>query len=259
MLAASFLVQLQHPRPARSGNPEVWPGNARAAITFSYDDTRDTSWMTAAPQLEDFGFRGTFNLNTWRITDWEPWRRLHRYGHELASHTFSHARLPELSDEQIRAELERAIRDLTENIQFLGEVPSFTYPFGDSDARVQGIVGEYHKTARGAWGLNESCLPDPLLLKGKSFVPPWDLDEMKWYVDYNLERGGWMLLYFHGVGYHPNALPRDMHRELIRYVAEKGDDIWVATQGEVAEWMLGHDDVTPVRRTTWGRIKLLYP
>jgi peptidoglycan/xylan/chitin deacetylase (PgdA/CDA1 family) len=63
---------------------------------------------------------------------------LHRRGHEIGSHTVSHAVLPWLDDADVERELTGARSALR---AWLGrDVPGFCYPNGDRDARIAGLV-----------------------------------------------------------------------------------------------------------------------
>lgn len=65
---------------------------------------------------------------------------LHRRGHEIGSHTVSHALLPTLDDAELRREIEEA-RDVL--AIWLGTVvPGFCYPNGDHDERVIRAVAQ---------------------------------------------------------------------------------------------------------------------
>jgi sialate O-acetylesterase len=37
-----------------------WPDNKKAAVVFTYDDGLDCHLDVAVPQLDEFGFKGTF-------------------------------------------------------------------------------------------------------------------------------------------------------------------------------------------------------
>ena len=70
-----------------------WPDGKKAAVVFTYDDALDCHLDVAIPQLDEFGFKGTFyctgnspSLNN-RMNDW---REITKNGHELGNHTIFH-------------------------------------------------------------------------------------------------------------------------------------------------------------------------
>lgn len=63
---------------------------------------------------------------------------LHRRGHEIGSHTVSHAMLPELDDAALENELQRAHDAISNWVG--GRVPGFCYPNGDHDERTVAAV-----------------------------------------------------------------------------------------------------------------------
>jgi peptidoglycan/xylan/chitin deacetylase (PgdA/CDA1 family) len=68
-------------------------------VTLTFDDNPKGHLSIAAPVLERYGFRGTFNIvcdwvgmDARRMT-WDDIRELRRRGHEIASHTLWHKSL----------------------------------------------------------------------------------------------------------------------------------------------------------------------
>ncbi|SHI92551.1 Polysaccharide deacetylase [Tangfeifania diversioriginum] len=69
-----------------------WP-NAKAAVVFTYDDGLDCHLDVAVPQLDEFGFKGTFyctgnSQSLYNRTD--NWRKIALNGYELGNHTLFH-------------------------------------------------------------------------------------------------------------------------------------------------------------------------
>jgi peptidoglycan/xylan/chitin deacetylase (PgdA/CDA1 family) len=90
---------------------------------------------------------------------WDQVRQLHRAGHEIGSHSLSHAILPELPDGRVKREVEASRRELSNAIA--AEVPSFCYPNGSYDPRVVGAVqaAGYECAVTTRWGLNRQQPP----------------------------------------------------------------------------------------------------
>ncbi|MBN2357003.1 polysaccharide deacetylase family protein [candidate division KSB1 bacterium] len=221
----------------------VWKDDKKAAYTVSFDDTRSSHFQTSAPELERRGMVGTFSLNTSYVVDWNDWRRLALAGHELASHTHTHVRCTEITEDQLHRELQRAKQEIMLHIPEIERVPSFTYPFGLYNEATHAVVREYHISARTGWGINNYDLSDDELLelKGRGVYPPYDMSYFNEQVDYAVRNRGWVLIYFHSIsaeGLMDQAtIPLDKYLQHIDYVKSMEDSLWIATQGDVADYI----------------------
>jgi peptidoglycan/xylan/chitin deacetylase (PgdA/CDA1 family) len=85
---------------------------------------------------------------------WEQLRELARDGHEIGSHSASHALLPQVGD----AELERETAGSRQTLESRLDVPvdSFCYPNGDWDDRTVAAVRKagYRRAVTTRWGSN---------------------------------------------------------------------------------------------------------
>src|SRR4051794_7530409 len=76
--------------------------NETAMVSFTFDDIPKSAATTGAGILEDHGVRGTFYVSGglvgatssphWTAADVPDIVALHRRGHEIGCHTFSHSR-----------------------------------------------------------------------------------------------------------------------------------------------------------------------
>ena len=116
-------------------------------VTLTFDDNPKGHFTVAAPVLERYGYRGTFNVITHNVgadnkMSWGDIRELRLRGHEITSHTVSHVDLVKLLSEKgsaaVVAELEGsrdAIRRET------GAAPRFLcHPFVRSNSAVEALV-----------------------------------------------------------------------------------------------------------------------
>lgn len=94
---------------------------------------------------------------------WAQLRALVRDGHEVGSHTVTHALLPPLDDAQLDHEVGASKARLDAELGV--GCDSFCYPNGDCDERVVDAVRRagYRRAVTTAWGLNHD-LADPLRL-----------------------------------------------------------------------------------------------
>jgi len=230
----------------------TWKDDKRAAYSVAFDDaTRSSHYLVSAPELEARGMRGTFNLNTKGITDWEPWQKLFDKGHELASHSWSHLRMGDLDEIALHREFSLAKSDLLNHIKGLKEVPSFTFPMGSSSALARAVALQYHRSARAGSGVNAAVLTQEELsrVKGVGVYPPYDMSRFEAPVNEALERGGWVLIYFHTVSAAEESgdttIPLSFYRAHLDYVKIRADQFWLATQGEAATYLYAREATDP--------------
>jgi heparosan-N-sulfate-glucuronate 5-epimerase len=143
---------------------EVIRGEVAAkTVAVTFDDGFRSVFEHAFPVLSEFGLPATIfvpaglmgtgapmgwqGIDRWLGTEWEnelrpaTWdelRQLHDAGWEIASHTWSHARLPQLDDDTLATELVRSRERCAEEMG--GPCETLAYPYGDYDARVQAMA-----------------------------------------------------------------------------------------------------------------------
>lgn len=148
---------------------DVDPGAARERFeAFSVDPTSPeaiTDMVNAVKALEPDARQqwiedvernaSTRTAPAWdAMMSWDEIRKLAEDGHEVGSHSITHALLPQLADEDLARELEGSKEALEAQLQ--REVPSFCYPNGDHDARVVAAVRKagYAHAVTTKYGLN---------------------------------------------------------------------------------------------------------
>ncbi len=117
--------------------------NRSVAITI--DDAYRSAYDVAWPRLKKAGLPVTLFLSTDAIDaggpgfmTWDQIRELRDAGVAIGAHGAAHAHMAELSAEDIRADLERSIRRIEEE---LGERPAlFSYPHGEMTAAARDAV-----------------------------------------------------------------------------------------------------------------------
>jgi peptidoglycan/xylan/chitin deacetylase (PgdA/CDA1 family) len=88
------------------------------------------------------------------MMSWQELKELHAVGHEIGSHSRSHAILPLVSDAQLQDEISGSRAQLRERLGF--EIESFCYPTGDCDERVAAAVERagYRHAVTTQYGVN---------------------------------------------------------------------------------------------------------
>jgi peptidoglycan/xylan/chitin deacetylase (PgdA/CDA1 family) len=155
------------------------PASRTVAVTF--DDAFRSVYLQARPVLDSLGVPGTLFVPTaliggegpmaWPGTDrwlgtpyedeltpmsWDEVGELGELGWELGSHTRTHPKLPALSAESLREELEGSRADLEERLGTRCE--TIAYPYGNYDA---GVVAASRDAGYGAGGALAGGVRDP--------------------------------------------------------------------------------------------------
>src|SRR5215213_4264199 len=103
--------------------------NSTPMVSFTFDDLPRSAVTTGAEMLEAHGARGTFYVSGSLVGAADDVVSLHRRGHEIGCHTFSHQRACDLDEAAMKQEIMRNrayLRALDPSIR----IDSFAYPFG---------------------------------------------------------------------------------------------------------------------------------
>ena len=114
-------------------------------IAISVDDGYLSALTEAWPRLKAAGFPLTIFINTdnidtrtARYLNWDQIRQMQAEGVTIGGHTASHGHMPEMTQEQMRADIERSHRRYQAE---LGKVPTlFAYPFGEMSLQAREAV-----------------------------------------------------------------------------------------------------------------------
>ncbi len=126
--------------------------NEGPAVAITFDDGCETDWTRAAPSLQQAGFHATFYvvagfLGRRGYLSPGQLRELAQAGFEIGCHSRTHAYLPGLSPQELRAEMAEAKERLE---QLLGRrVDHFSCPGGRWSPRVAAMAraAGYHSVA----------------------------------------------------------------------------------------------------------------
>ena len=195
-------------------------------VSFTFDDVPDSAASIGAPMLEDYGGRATFyisgSLVGRRSGHWNGIARddivtLHRSGHEIACHTFSHRQASEL-DASAMAE------DLDQNRRYFAELDptirlrNFAYPFGLASVLRKNQLKNVFQSARSILPGVNSDIIDLQFLRAMPLIEP-DIDEagIENAFDEAVRTNGWLIFYGHDVTEKPSpygCTPQLLHRAL---------------------------------------------
>ncbi|MBK8078422.1 MAG: polysaccharide deacetylase family protein [Kineosporiaceae bacterium] len=188
------------PAPAPTTPAPVPATNGMVSITF--DDGLTSQYDNAAPVLASHGLPATFylissNVGAGGYMSVSQAAALQGRGHELGSHSATHANLPSLSPSALTAELAGSKTALEANF---GTIRSLAYPFGAYNTAVAAEAGKYYTTARTTDGgfntrgaINRTALTMHYVLQGT------DAATVAGWVEQAKNSGSWVILVYHGV------------------------------------------------------------
>lgn len=235
-----------------------WPQEAKAAVCLTYDDGLDGHIDVAKPQLDRFGFKGSFyctGASDSLKNRLEDWRKLVEDGHELGNHSLFHPCLKDREGResfdwvvpeydlanytlpQIRSELEVA----NSLLMAVDGNKKRTYAYTCSDY----WVGEREYYVEAIQPLFSGARCDGPLLKSMKdaniyFMPSWMVvdptgQEMIDYVKQATKSGTVATFMFHSVGGGYLNVSSEAHTELLRFLSENKDTYWVPTFMELTD------------------------
>lgn len=89
--------------PIRENEQSIYiakfPGDKRAAVSFTFDDNCASSLTKIAPLFDRYGYRASFFIVPASIKshdEWSKWKRLSDRGFEIGNHSMSHRNLTSL-------------------------------------------------------------------------------------------------------------------------------------------------------------------
>jgi len=191
-----------------------------------------------------------FHDNKVDSTTWEQYKQYAAEGHEIASHTVTHARLAVLDSVNLTYELEQSRADIE---KYLGVDYTFSAecPYGTENERVMEFAHQVYPALRNR--MPEAYLEE---LNRSSKVNPGESDReyvqwqrgplsnvdvagMKSWVDTCLAHDNiWLVLVFHGVdgiGWEPRTGAE--LEAYFTYMKQKEPELWVATFADVTKYI----------------------
>ncbi len=234
-----------------------WPGGKKAAIVLTYDDGLDSQLNIAIPQLDSFGFKGTFFLYSHVPEErFAAWRAVSGEGHELGNHSLFHpckgngseAKSPRFSSENY--DVPSILREIEVMNKLLfaitGKQPaSYAYPCSETvvggvdysgPLRESGLV-RYARTGGRNPVITDFRQVD--FFKVPSFSAPAGSasDVLTGFAQEVLQSQGLGIYIFHGIGGDYLSMGADKHRALLKFLKDHSDEIWVATFSEAMAYV----------------------
>jgi peptidoglycan/xylan/chitin deacetylase (PgdA/CDA1 family) len=182
-------------------------------VSFTFDDAPVSAGTRGAAMLEEYDARGTFYVSGGLIDSWSGnWTTisaddvvdLHRRGHEIACHTFSHARATDLTAAAMAAELENN-RNYLLSLDRSIKIENFAYPYGTGSVLRKGQLGKMFRTSRGVLpGVNSGTVDLQYLRSSPLIDREMDADGIERVLDEAVATNGWLIFYSHDVEDEPS-------------------------------------------------------
>jgi len=182
-------------------------------VSFTFDDAPDSAAGEGAELLEQHDGRGTFYLSGslidqpsdhWHGLSNDAIVRLHRTGHEIACHTFSHQCAVDLDAATMAREIERN-RNYFRSIDSSIVLENFAYPYGLASVWRKPQLTRAYRSARGILpGVNSDVIDLQFLRASPLIDCEIDLAGIDRYFDEAVESGGWLIFYGHDVANAPS-------------------------------------------------------
>jgi peptidoglycan/xylan/chitin deacetylase (PgdA/CDA1 family) len=187
--------------------------NNRPIVSFTFDDFPESAASAGVPVLDQYGARATFYVSGGEVGKWsDHWRSacansivdLHRRGHEIACHTFSHVRTTDLDAARLSSEIEENRRYLL-GLDPSMQVDNFAYPYGLGSVRRKPQLAKAFRSSRSIIpGVNCGIVDLHYLRSTPLINHHIDDDGVDRAFDELIATKGWLIFYGHDVADRPS-------------------------------------------------------
>jgi peptidoglycan/xylan/chitin deacetylase (PgdA/CDA1 family) len=237
-----------------------WPNGKRAAVSITFDDARTSQVDSGTALLDKYGVKATFFVVPPTVEDrLDGWKKVVANGHEIGNHTINHPctgnfswsaknALENYSLDDMRDELIECNKRIKELLGVESEV--FAYPCGQKfigrDTSTKSYVPLVAKMFIVGRGWRDEAMNNPdfcdlaqvsgIEMDGKNF------DEILPLIEEVRRTGQWLILAGHEMGDSGVQTTRlKMLKQLIEYVQDPANGIWIAPVGTIAKYILTQD------------------
>ena len=189
-----------------------------AVISICFDDVPRSAVTNGLPILAQEGVHATFYIalacededgdgtgGPTPFANAEEVRVLHRAGHHIGCHTYTHFDIGAGSTEALVQDCSRSRVELSK-LTDGGPIEHFAYPRGKVTRAAKEALGRDYKTLRGVYsGINSGSIDLTMLRSNRIYSGTLNLQALAALIRENEERSGWLMLYTHGVQENPDA------------------------------------------------------
>lgn len=245
----SITVFAQIPSTYQKG---TWKDFKTAAITYSFDDNTSNQIPVAIPLFDNYGYKVTFFTVTQSMNpNWNGLKNVANNGHEVASHTVTHA---DLSNSNVSTQ-DTELKNSQNTIQ--SQIPnkkcvSFAYP--NCNVGDIATLQKYYIAARTCSGQIVSNSPTDFyrlssIICGNTGVN--SANDMNTRINSAKSSSGWCHFLMHGIdsdgGYSP--LASSALSSHLNNVNTNKADFWVGTFGDVVKYIKERTAINVVETT----------
>ena len=242
--------------PVAAQQKTLWNGK-KCSVVLTYDDALNVHLDNVIPELDSAGLKATFYLIgeapvvSKRISEW---RAIAKNGHELGNHSLRHpcdGQLPGRTwitpeNDLSKYSLDRVVKEIQINNTLLQAIDgkterTFAFPCGDKKVDSVAFYKMVENEFVGARGVQEGMQTLNNIDVNNIFcyaVNGQSADYMINLVKKAMETNTLLVFLFHGVGGEHNLnVSLDAHRQLINYLKQQQNNIWIAPMVEVAKFI----------------------
>jgi peptidoglycan/xylan/chitin deacetylase (PgdA/CDA1 family) len=234
-----------------------WPDGKRAALSITFDDARMSQMDSGTALLDKYGIKATFFVVPSNVeARLDGWKKAVTSGHEIGNHTINHPCTGNFSWSAKNALENYTLDDMRNELiacnkrieELLGVKPEvFAYPCGQKfvgrGTNTKSYVPVVAKMFILGRGWRDEAMNDPgfcdlaqvsgIEMDGKNF------DEILPLIEEVRRSGQWLILAGHEMGDSGVQTTRlKMLKQLIEYVQDPANGIWIAPAGTVAKYIL---------------------
>jgi len=187
--------------------------NKAPMVSFTFDDPPKSAATAGVPILDEYQARATFYISGGLVDRWSGhWMGinndeivgLHRAGHEIACHTFSHVRTPDLDGAALAAEIEKN-RSYLLALDPSIRIENFAYPYGLGTVSHKRRLKQTFRSSRGIMPGANSGTVDLQYLNSTPLIDRHiDCDGIDRAFDETIATNGWLIFYGHDVAASPS-------------------------------------------------------
>ena len=178
-------------------------------VSFTFDDGPKSFITNALPVLKRAGILTTQYVTTGKVDDanvedpgktfsQQDIQTLFKRGDEIAAHTVTHPRLPQLGIDQITQELVSSRQQL--QLQLHTPVVDFASPYGEYDDQVLQVARQYYQSHRSVdVGYNDLSTFDPYNIRVQNVNRDTDPQTVAAWMEFAKTHKVWLVLVFHQI------------------------------------------------------------
>lgn len=242
-----------------------WPGKAKAAVSFTFDDARASQLDAGLPLFDALNLKATFYVSPGPLHQHsDRWRKAAGSGHELGNHTYAHPCSTNFAWSGERALEEWTIQKIDQDIRHADAVleksvgvqaRTFAYPCGQTTVGRGELLESYipviAKRFLAGRGYLSEFVNNPfrcdLAHLGSTRCDRCTLADLESWITRAVEEGGWLIFTGHDIGedagYHTTRAR--VLEQLLRGLVDRSGEIWTTPVAEAAVWIREHRETLP--------------